>query len=251
MGSTVTGERVGTNAGGFNPTFQRHAAAYALCGDLLPSGRLLDLGCGTGHSYELLGERETVGVDLHAASLAGQRRETVVADMRDLPFGDAAFDAVVAVHSLEHVPDPGVVLAEVARLLRPGGKAAFVTPNRFTFGLADEIVDPYHEVEFSAAELSALCRAHFDLVEVTGIFGSPAYLRLIERERRILRWAVRVDPLSLRRRLPLGLRRRLYDLSLRRLRSRPDPAAESIAIDDFRPGRDGIGEALDLVALCG
>ncbi len=79
----VTGERVTTAAGGFNPTFQRHVAAYRLCAPLLPqAGRVLDLGCGAGHSFSALAPRESVGVDLDAAALAGQSRETVVADMR-------------------------------------------------------------------------------------------------------------------------------------------------------------------------
>ena len=64
---------------------------------------MLDLGCGVGHSYEALAPRETVGVDIDPAALAGQGRETHVADMRALPFADASFDSVLAVQSLEHV----------------------------------------------------------------------------------------------------------------------------------------------------
>jgi SAM-dependent methyltransferase len=67
--SRVTGERVVTAAGGFNPTWQRHVAAYAECERFLPPGRVLDLGCGVGHSYELLAPRETVGVDLDAGAI--------------------------------------------------------------------------------------------------------------------------------------------------------------------------------------
>ena len=74
---------------------------------------MLDLGCGIGHSYELLAPRETVGVDIDPEALAGQDRETHAADMRDLPFADASFDSVLSVQSIEHVPDPERVLAEV------------------------------------------------------------------------------------------------------------------------------------------
>ena len=76
------GERVTTPAGGFNPTWQRHVAAYEASTPLLPEGRILDLGCGVGHSYHLLAPRETVGVDIDPEALAGQERETHVADMR-------------------------------------------------------------------------------------------------------------------------------------------------------------------------
>src|SRR5215208_3242945 len=81
----ITGERVVSPVGGFNPTWQRHVAAYALAEPELGPGRVLDLGCGIGHSFHLLAPRETVGVDLDAHALAGQERETVVADMRSSP----------------------------------------------------------------------------------------------------------------------------------------------------------------------
>ena len=110
----ITGERVSSTVRGFNPAWQRHAAEYLLAEPLLPAGRVLDLGCGVGHSYHLLGERETVGVDLDPAALEGQDRETHVADMRDLPFPDGSFASVLSVHSLEHVPDPGRVVSESA-----------------------------------------------------------------------------------------------------------------------------------------
>ena len=138
----VTGERVTTSAGGFNPTWQRHVAAYGLCAGLLPPGRVLDLGCGIGHSYDLLAPRESIGTDIDAGALAGQGRQTVVADMRSLPFPADEFASVLAVQSLEHVPDPERVVAEVARVIEPGGVVVFVTPNRLTFARPDEIIDP-------------------------------------------------------------------------------------------------------------
>ncbi len=138
----VTGERVSTPEGGFNPTWQRHVAAYAVAAQWLGPGTVLDLGCGVGHSYHLLAPRETVGVDIDAAALAGQDRRTVAADMRELPFAADSFASVVSVQSVEHVPDPERVVAEVARVLEPGGVAVFITPNRLTLGRPDEIIDP-------------------------------------------------------------------------------------------------------------
>ena len=89
-----------TAAGGFNPTWQRHVAAYSLADGFLPPGRLLDVGCGIGHSYHLLSPRETVGLDISADALKDQDRETVNADMRALPFGEGAFGSVLSVQSL-------------------------------------------------------------------------------------------------------------------------------------------------------
>ena len=246
----VTGERVSTPAGGFNPTWQRHVAAYAAAAELLPPGRVLDLGCGTGHSFELLAPRETVGVDVEPAALAGQRRTTVVADMRELPFPDASFASVLSVQSVEHVPDPERVVAEARRVLAPGGMAVFVTPNRLTFGPPDEIVDPYHHVEFDERELRALCEPAFDRVEVRGLFGSERYLAIVARERAQLDRMLAADRLRLRRLVPRRARQVLYDRLLVRARAAARPEEEAIEAGDFDLRGPPLAEALDLVAIC-
>jgi SAM-dependent methyltransferase len=247
---TITGERVVTPEGGFNPTWQRHVAAYALTAPILGDGPVLDLGCGVGHSFHLLAPRETVGVDLDAAALRGQQRRTVVADMRQLPFAAAEFGSVLSVQSLEHVPDPERVLAEAARVLAPEGIAVFVTPNRLTLGRPDEIIDPYHFVEFDAAELDAVCRAAFGRVEVHGLFGSPRYMERFDAERRTLDRLLRLDPLRVRRAVPMRAKQVLYDVLLRRFRRADDPRAAAVTADDFFLAAENLDAALDLVAVC-
>lgn len=250
MSTTVTGERVVTSEGGFNPTWQRHVAAYALCARYLPSGRIADIGCGVGHSYALLAPRQTVGVDVDAAALAGQDRQTAVADMRRLPFADREFNGAIAVHSIEHVPDAERALEEIARVLEPEGSAVFVTPNRLTFARPDEIIDPYHYVEYASSELEGLCRRSFDSVEVAGIFGSERYRALVAREHAKLDALLRLDPLRVRRLVPRSLRQRLYDRRLSRERADPDPGAAAITVDDFTLEHERLEAALDLVAVC-
>jgi SAM-dependent methyltransferase len=246
----ITGERVVTAAGGFNPTWQRHVAAYELCAPLLPPGRVLDLGCGVGHSYHVLAPRESVGVDLDAQALARQDRETHAADMRALPFADGSFASVLAVQSIEHVPDASPVLAEVRRVLEVGGVAVFVTPNRLTFARPDEVIDPYHYVEYSPDELAELCRPGFAELNLHGIFGSARYLELVAAEHRRLDRLLRLDPLRLRRAIGRHVRQRLYDALLSRSRTGRDPGAAAIDRDDFELRSDGLERALDLVAVC-
>jgi SAM-dependent methyltransferase len=248
---TVTGERVTTPEGGFNPTWQRHVAAYGLCARFLPrEGRVLDLGCGVGHSFRLLAPRATVGVDLDAGALAGQDRETVVADMRALPFADASFGSVLSVQSIEHVPDAPRVLGEVVRVLGPDGVAVFVTPNRLTFARPDEIIDPYHHREYAPDELRALCAGFFAEVEIWGLFGSERYQELVDEQLSRLDGLLRMDPLRLRRLVPRRARMRLYDRMLTRARRDPDPRAAAITAADFRVSRDDIEQALDVIAVC-
>jgi SAM-dependent methyltransferase len=79
----------------------------------------LDLACGSTHHrplLELLGYRY-VGVDIDDS----MERATLLADAQALPFRADVFDFVLSIATLEHVPHPRVMLAEVNRVLRPGG----------------------------------------------------------------------------------------------------------------------------------
>jgi len=246
----ITGERVTTAQGGFNPSFQRHRAEYRLCAGLLGDGRVLDLGCGTGHSWTELAPRETVGVDVEAGALAGQERETHQADMRTLPFAAASFDAVVSIQSIEHVPDARPVLSEVTRVLTPGGRAIFVTPNRLTFGRPDEIIDPYHYVEYDAGQLAALCAPYFETVEIQGLHASERYMAIHDDERRELDRLLSRDPLRLRRLVPRRVKQYLYDQRLSGDRARPRAGALEIAVEDFWLQAGRTLAAIDLFAVC-
>jgi len=250
-GPLVTGERVTSPAGAFNPTFQRHVAAYRTVAPLLPSdGEVLDLGCGVGHSFHELAPRTTVGVDVSAAALEGQERETHVADMRELPADwSGRFAAVVSVHAIEHVTRPGQALAEIARVLRDDGVAVLVTPNRLTFARPDEIVDPYHEIEYDREQLHALVEGWFHEAEVLGLHGSERYLRFQAGEKARMDRLLGLDVLGLRHRLPRRVMRLAYDVALTATRRNADPIAAAIDVDDFRLGGDDVAASLDLVAV--
>lgn len=90
-------------------------------------GRTLDLGTGTGHNLPLLAPRVAlVAADPHRPNLGRARRRgpgvpLVLARAEALPFRDGAFDTVVAGLVLCSVDDPPRALAEIRRVLRPGG----------------------------------------------------------------------------------------------------------------------------------
>jgi 2-polyprenyl-6-hydroxyphenyl methylase/3-demethylubiquinone-9 3-methyltransferase len=102
---------------------------------------VLDLGCAGGFMAEALDDRgaRVTGIDPAAEAIAAAQAHAAE-EARDirydvgvgeaLPYGDGAFDAVVCVDVLEHVSDLDRVLAEVARVLRPGGLFLYDTINR-------------------------------------------------------------------------------------------------------------------------
>jgi SAM-dependent methyltransferase len=96
--------------------------------------RLLDAGCGPGGlvKQHVGVARQVVGVDRYAASFQEPAEiPTLVESALDtLPFPDASFDLVTCSWVLEHLRAPERVFAEIARVLKPGGRFLFITPNK-------------------------------------------------------------------------------------------------------------------------
>jgi SAM-dependent methyltransferase len=143
-----------------------------------PGLRVLDLGCGAGrHAFEAYRRgAHVVAADLDFGELApingmfaAMRAEgqagppaaaaALTADATRLPFPDEAFDRVIAAEILEHVPADTRALAEIARVLRPGGIAAVTVPSWLPERICWALSREYHEVRgghvriFTRAEL--------------------------------------------------------------------------------------------------
>jgi demethylmenaquinone methyltransferase/2-methoxy-6-polyprenyl-1,4-benzoquinol methylase len=106
----------------------------------LPSGRLLDLGAGTGAANPILEPREIVALDPAPEMLAfNDAVGRVVAVGESLPFGDGTFDAVFSAYVFRNLDSVEATMAEVARVLRPGGMAGIVDLGRPTGSLTKKI----------------------------------------------------------------------------------------------------------------
>ncbi len=108
--------------------------------------RVLEVGCGPGWFWAAAADVLPARLDLTLTDLSAGMVETACAraaeagpdwavegralDATRLPFADASFDVVMACHMLYHVPDPALAIAELARVLRPGGVALVTTNGR-------------------------------------------------------------------------------------------------------------------------
>jgi SAM-dependent methyltransferase len=127
--------------------------------------QVLDVGSGNGrHAFEALRRgAEVTATDVDAAALAeverfaaamvdagevpaGGRLRSVVADARHLPFADGEFDVVIAAEVLEHIHDDRAAIAELGRVLRPGGVLAVTVPRWWPEKVCWALSREYHEV---------------------------------------------------------------------------------------------------------
>ncbi len=133
--------------------------------------KILEVGAGYGDILIYLQERgaKVLGTDLSSAAAAKAaefRVEVRLGTLRDLALPDAEFDHAIMCHSLEHVPDPNVELAELSRILRPGGLLHIAVPNGRAVRLKLDGVRfahlsfPLHYWFFDSNTLSQLLRTH-------------------------------------------------------------------------------------------
>ena len=185
----LTGERTVPGVWHERYWFQRHVAAYRVAAARCRGLAVVDAGCGEGYGAALLAATaaSVVGVDLvpevvdHARRTYPQVR-FVEAELSHIPdLADGAAQAVVSFQVIEHLWDVPAFLAEMGRLLAPGGELLIATPNRLTFTPgSDTPVNPFHTREFTAAELTeVLATAGFRLRGMLGLHHGPR-LRAVE-----------------------------------------------------------------------
>lgn len=129
----------------------------------LDQKRVLDAGCGKGRFARILKERHPPAtvccMDIAEAMLrvvpAGLER--TAGSLIALPFRDAAFDAAYAIESLEHAVDIETAVAELCRVVKPGGRVFVIDKNARQWG---RLETPHWEKWFRRRELEKLLRRH-------------------------------------------------------------------------------------------
>jgi SAM-dependent methyltransferase len=234
----LTGERTLPDVPEENYWYRRHLVVYEWIAARLGGKRVVDMACGEGYGSDLIaaeGAAMVTGVDANPETHEHARMRYLRPNLRfarDLveSFTEPC-DAVVFLQTIEHVQDPGAILEHFKSMLEAGGTVYVSTPNLLTLAPpgAEKSDNPWHVKEYREEEFRGLCEAHFDEVEMLGLFHA--------RKLRVHEVAIRLGWDAVHKRL--GLTRPFYD--------RFTPA---ISTSDFRLGSDCLDRALDFLAVC-
>jgi SAM-dependent methyltransferase len=247
---SFTGERLHSGDDLFAVDLARHEAAYQLVRQRLAQGRVLDLGCGSGHGTASLAAHHPRVVGLDRIPPDARHRGAghfVRADLRGLPFAPASFELVLSFQVIEHLEDPAEYLEGIARLMTPTGAAVLTTPNL----LMSDGVNPFHVHEYMADELGERLRARFHEVEILGVGATEPVLAYLAARSARIRRIMHLDPLGLRNLLPRPLVEWLFGrlAKLVRRRTASDEGAPEVGWRDFPLGAAD-DRCLDLLAVC-
>jgi len=233
----LTGERTLPDVPEENYWYRRHLVVYEWISERVGGRRVVDMACGEGYGSDVLARNaaSVVGVDAnpeaHEHARLRYQRPSLRFE-RDLveSFAEPC-DAVVFLQTIEHVQDPGAILEHFKSMLAPGGVAYVSTPNLLTLAPpgAEKSDNPWHVKEYRAEEFRALCEAHFERVELHGLFHA--------RKLRVHELAIRLGWDRVHR--ALRITRPFYDRFIPAIRS-----------SDFRLHAGELDRALDFLAIC-
>jgi SAM-dependent methyltransferase len=202
-----------------------------------PGNVVVDLGCGSGTTVKKLAERGAIalGIDVSSGGFVKYRDLTVVhgpltevpnepggylieGDITRLPLPDETADLVTSRWVFEHLEDPGTVIAEIRRILKPGGLAVIIVPNlrhpgiflssllplrikqallRSSSGIAEDLVMPTYYRANTPGALARLFGNGFEAIDLVHV-QDPSYWLF---SKLFFRSAVRIGRIT--RRLPL------------------------------------------------
>ncbi len=184
-------------------SWDNHLFREEVLKELKPDMVVLDLGAGSGYLPQMNFKgmaAKICGIDPNPLIMDNPHLDEAKIGLGDsIPWPDAHFDLVISDNVIEHVDNPDAVFAEVSRVLKPGCKFLFKTPNKAHYmpliarmtptsfhkfynklrGRPEEDTFPTRYRANSRSAVKRLAAAHgFDTWEVDLIEGRPEYLRL-------------------------------------------------------------------------
>ncbi len=183
-----------------------HEAGYRAVLERIGKGRILDVGCGQGfESARFLGAgREVLGVDYSSEAVAAaasrygpEGLRVARMDALGLGLASGSFDGACSSHLIEHFTDPEPHVSELARVVRDGGLACVLTPNR-----PADFENPFHLHPFDRDELRDILERHFADVWLGGVDAAPHVKADFQARRVKAAKLLRLDAFDLRHRMP-------------------------------------------------
>jgi len=223
-----------------NFVFQRHKQAYELAIPFIKDTITLEVGTGMGYGTSLLvpHARHYTGVDKYPFphKEIAQKYPFTFKQMTIPPLSglsDNTFDTVVSFQVIEHIKDDNAFVAEIARVLKKGGKLILTTPN-IKMSLTR---NPWHIREYTALQLQNLLAKYFSQVEMKGIYGNEKVTAYYQKNKAAVAKITRFDILNLQYRLPRQLLQIPYDffnrLNRRKLLAQNTDLVTQISTKDY------------------
>jgi SAM-dependent methyltransferase len=141
-----------------------------------PDARILEIGCGTGHNFEVLkqfGSVDAIELDDESRAIAEQRlgRKIMTSPLPELAGVRDGYDLVAALDVIEHIDDDAAALAVIATKLKPGGKFVMAVPAHRWMWSAHDVVN-HHKRRYSKVGLKRLVEGSPMKLEKIGYFNS-------------------------------------------------------------------------------
>ena len=244
------------DAGRLSPYWGEHAARYVYAMPFVENKTVLDIACGTGYGIGLLRSKAkfVTGVDIDPAAAreakleCGDNASVLLGNGLGLPFQDAGFDVITSFETLEHLHERNQFLAELRRVLRPGGMLVLSTPYaNYTQPLNGKPANQFHIHEYMPEELKTELQTQFTVEKFLGqtldekIKISPFF----EGQRRLSKDAATQAKLvgwKIFNKIPVPVRERLSDS----IWGKPFYPTEI----DYNFSEETMAQAPTLVAVC-
>lgn len=195
-----------------NFVFQRSALVYAETSKVV-GGDCLEIGTGMGYGIKYIAPKVdsfvTVDKNIVLQNNIPPNTEVIKMKMPDLSkFNDNSFDFVVSFQVIEHIKNDNLMLQEICRVLKKGGKFIVSTPNK-KMSLSR---NPWYIREYTVNEFDKLLSKYFINIEKRGIFGNDKILKYYEENKKAVAKFKKLDIFNLENNLPRFLFKIPYDM---------------------------------------
>ena len=164
-----------------------HLHRYAVAIEYVKDKVVLDIACGEGYGAAMLSSvaQKVFGVDISSEAINHARHkyqsekiEFRIGSCSKIPLSDHSVDAVVSFETIEHHDQHDAMMAEVKRVLKPGGILVISSPDKYNYSDVPGYNNPFHVKELYCDEFKSLLNAYFQNVSIFGqriIYGSGIF----------------------------------------------------------------------------